>query len=452
MTTPHAPQPSDSPAAGRSRASARPTIDTPATLIERALTELMRNDAGRVLAILARKFNNLDLADECVQEALTEAAANWPIKGIPTNPPAWLLTVARNRAIDRLRRASSANRRLRRAAPDLIALHDDTPSDPGLSMIDEPKMDQRSVDADEDQLRLVLLCCHPALDPDAQIALTLRLVGGLTTSEIAAAFLVPEPTLAQRIVRAKRKIRDANIPLSIPTRLDERIDVLLGVLFLIFNEGYLPRGGTDAVTRVDLADEAIRLTRLVATLTPDSCEALGLLALELFSRSRARARADAHGDLIVLEGQDRSLWDRELIREANRLVAMVMQRRQPGPFQMQALIAAHHANAQRATDTDWPTIAALYAQLRSMTASPVVALNHAVAVAMAEGPLAGLSVLDAVTGLDHYHLFHATRGELLLRAGRADESVQPFERARSLTENPAEQRHLDRRVLEAERA
>ena len=319
-------------------------------------------------------------------------------------------------------------------------------------MIDEPKMDQRSVDADEDQLRLVLLCCHPALDPDAQIALTLRLVGGLTTSEIAAAFLVPEPTLAQRIVRAKRKIRDANIPLSIPTRLDERIDVLLGVLFLIFNEGYLPRGGTDAVTRVDLADEAIRLTRLVATLTPDSCEALGLLALELFSRSRARARADAHGDLIVLEGQDRSLWDRELIREANRLVAMVMQRRQPGPFQMQALIAAHHANAQRATDTDWPTIAALYAQLRSMTASPVVALNHAVAVAMTEGPLAGLSVLDAVTGLDQYHLFHATRGELLLRAGRADESVQPFERARSLTENPAEQRHLDRRVLEAERA
>jgi RNA polymerase sigma-70 factor, ECF subfamily len=295
------------------------------------------------------------------------------------------------------------------------------------------------------------LCCHPALDPDAQIALTLRLVGGLTTAEIAAAFLVPEPTLAQRIVRAKRKIRDANIPLSTPARLDDRIDVLLGVLFLIFNEGYLPRGETDAVTRPDIADEAIRLTRLVSRLTPDSCESLGLLALQLFSRSRWATRTDGHGDLVLLEDQDRSVWDRALINEGNGLVADLMRRQQPGPFQMQAVIAAHHANARTATDTDWSTIAALYAQLRSMTSSPVVALNHAVAVSMADGPLVGLSLLDGVVGLDHYHLMHATRGELLLRAGRATEAIEPFTRARSLTENPTEQRHLDRRLLEAQR-
>jgi RNA polymerase sigma-70 factor, ECF subfamily len=421
---------------------------TERTPVELAITALMRSDSGRVIAILTRKFRDLDLADECVQEAFTEAATNWPTKGIPDNPPAWLLTVARNRAIDRLRRANSAKRRLREAAPDLIAQQDDIDSSynrpTGPAMIDESN-DPRSVAADEDQLRLVLLCCHPALDRDAQIALTLKLVGGLTTPEIAAAFLLPEPTLAQRIVRAKRKIRDANIPLSMPDKLDARLDVLLGVLFLIFNEGYLPRGDTDAVTRVDLADEAIRLTRLVTSLAPASTEAIGLLALELFSRSRWATRANGEGDLVLLEDQDRSQWDLGLISEANTLVTDVMRRQQPGPFQMQAVIAAYHANARTAADTDWPTIAQLYNQLRAMTSSPVVALNHAVAVAMADGPLAGLALLDRITGIEQYHLLHATRGELLVRAGRAGDAIEHFARARTLTDNPVEQRHLDRR-------
>jgi RNA polymerase sigma-70 factor, ECF subfamily len=413
--------------------------------VEEAMTQLARNDAGRVIAILARKFSSLDLADECVQEALSEAAANWPVKGIPDNPPAWLLTVARNRAIDRLRRAASERRRLQRAAPDLVAADDHTPEPVGPAMIDEPS-DPRSVDADEDQLRLVLLCCHPALDRDAQVALTLRLVGGLTTPEIAAAFLVPEATLAQRIVRAKRKIRDANIPLSMPDKLDDRIDVVLGVLFLIFNEGYLPRGEGDAVTRTELVDEAIRLTRLVTMLAPDSAESRGLLALELFSRSRWDARSDAHGDLVLLEHQDRSRWDLSLIAEANDVVRASMRQRQPGPYQVQSMIAAYHANARTAAETDWPTIARLYAQLLAMTASPVVALNHAVAVAMADGPLAGLSLLDQIVGLDNYHLLHAARGELLVRAERHGEAVAAFERALTLTANHAEQRHLTRRL------
>jgi RNA polymerase sigma-70 factor, ECF subfamily len=412
--------------------------------VAQTLTELTRHDAGRVVAILARRFRDLDLADECVQEALAEAVATWPVRGVPNNPPAWLLTVARNRAIDRLRRLASAERRFRQAAPDLVATDADSDTDSAPTMINDSTI-SGTVDADDDHLRLMLLCCHPALDPDAQVALTLRLVGGLTTGEIAAAYLVPEATLAQRIVRAKRKIRDARIPLSMPDQLDERIDVLLGVLLLIFNEGYLPRGGTDAVTRVDLADEAVRLTRLVATLAPASAEVLGLLALELFARSRWSTRSDARGDLVLLEDQDRSLWDRAMVGEANRVIVAAMRARQPGPFQVQALIAAQHANATTAAETDWSTIAALYAQLSAMTESPVIALNRAVAVAMVDGPAAGLGVIDAIEGLDHYHLFHSTRAELLLKDGRRDEAARHFERAADLTANPAERRHLARR-------
>jgi RNA polymerase sigma-70 factor, ECF subfamily len=412
--------------------------------VDQAITSLMRSDSGRVIAILARRFRDLDLADDCVQEAFSEAAAKWPISGIPDNPLAWLLTVARNRAIDRLRRAAAAKRRLREAAADLLAQHDDHERSEDL-MIDESSTSP-SFDADGDQLRLVLLCCHPALDRTAQIALTLRLVGGLTTPEIAAAFLVPEATLAQRIVRAKRKIREARIPLSLPERLDERIDVLLGVLFLIFNEGYLPRGESNEVMRVDLADEAIRLTRQVVRLAPESAEALGLLALELFARSRWSTRTDAHGDLVLLEDQDRSHWDLAVIGEANALVHEFLRRMQPGPFQLQAVIAAHHANARTASDTDWPTITRLYGQLLAMTSSPIVALNHAVAVAMSDGPHAGLSLLDGITGLDSYHLLHAARAELLVRAGRVAEAQASFRRARSLTDNLAERRHLERRL------
>jgi RNA polymerase sigma-70 factor, ECF subfamily len=313
---------------------------------------------------------------------------------------------------------------------------------------DEPDMiDDERLIAD-DQLRLMLLCCHPALERDTQVALTLRLVGGLTTAEIASAFLVPEATLAQRIVRAKRKIRDAGIPLTIPADLDGRVDALLAVLYLIYNEGYLSRsgGGADSSpVRVDLADEAIRLTALVTQLLPDHAETDGLLALQLFHRARARTRIDTDGDLVLLDRQDRSLWDGEAIIAANGVLARAMRRMQPGVYQVQAIIASHHANARTAADTDWPAIVALYAQLVAMTDSAVVRLNHAIAVAMADGPLAGLAMLDRLEGLDSYHLFHSARGELLARAGDMTAARTAFERALTLTDNPAERRHLERR-------
>ncbi len=299
----------------------------------------------------------------------------------------------------------------------------------------------------DEHLRLLLLCCHPALDRDAQVALTLRLVGGLTTPEIAAAFLLPEATLAQRIVRAKRKIRDAGIPLSVPENLDERVDALLTVLYLVFNEGYLPRGATDAAVRVDLVDEAIRLTRQAAELLPDSAEVEGLLALELFTRARTESRTDAAGELVLLEHQDRTGWDLETIEQANRILVAALARMRPGPFQLQAIIAAHHANARTAADTDWAgDRRRTYAQLEQVTGSAVVALNHAVAVSMADGPRAGLAMLDRIVGLDGYHLFHAARAELLARAGDVDAAATAFRAARALATNPAEQRHLERRI------
>ena len=299
-------------------------------------------------------------------------------------------------------------------------------------------------DVGDEHLRLVLLCCHPALDRDTQVALTLRLVGGLTTREIASAFLVPEPTLAQRIVRAKSKIRDAGIPLSIPENLAERVDALLTVLYLIFNEGYLSRG-SDATIRVDLVDEAIRLTRQAAELLPANAEVEGLLALELFASARTDSRL-ANGELVLLEEQDRSTWNLAMIDVANRQLVHALGLMQPGPFQLQAVIAAHHANARTAADTDWPAIAATYAQLGSVTGSPIVALNHAVAVSMADGPMAGLVLLDDIHGLDDYYLFHAARAELLARSGDTDAAASAFRTARRLATNPAEQRHLDRRI------
>jgi RNA polymerase sigma-70 factor, ECF subfamily len=417
-------------------------VTTPSHEVETAITRLAREESGRVLALLARRFNDLDLADESVQEALIEAARVWPEQGIPTNTAGWLLAVARRKAIDRLRRAASAHRRTMAAAPDLAAQHepDDTERS---SMISD---DDLNPPTDDEHLRLVLLCCHPALDQDTQVALTLRLVRGLTTSEIAAAFLIPEPTLAQRIVRAKRKIRDAGMPLSIPPNLAERVDVLLGVLYLIFNEGYLTRSERDGVVRVDLVDEAVRLTQLV----PANAEVEGLLALELFHTARLATRSDHAGDLVLLDQQDRSQWDLARIRQANAVLATAMQRMAPGPYQVQAAIAARHANARTAADTDWPLIAALYGQLVQMTPSPVVRLNHAVAIAMADGPLAGLAMLDRLEGLEHYHLFHAARGELLLRANRPADAATAFAQARQLTANPAEQRHLDTRIAAAD--
>lgn len=385
-----------------------------------------------MLALLARRFHSIDLADEAVQDALLQAVESWSA-GIPDNPAAWLYTVARNGAIDRLRRAAAESRRLARSAHDLTAEWEEEPD----MIIDESSVG-------DEQLRLMLLCCHPALDRDTQVALTLRLVGGLTTPEIAAAFVVPEATLAQRIVRAKRKIREAGIPLSIPAQLESRVDALLAVLYLVFNEGYLSRGGSDVATRVDLADQALRLTRLARELMPGNAEVEGLLALETFHRARLGSRVDSAGDLVLLEDQDRSSWDLAAIGEANALLASAIQRMTPGSYQLQALIAAKHANARTAADTDWPGIAALYKQLEQMTSNPVVALNYAVAVAMADGPRAGLAMLDDLRGLDDYHLFHSTRGELLRRVGLPDREA--FERALQLATNPAEQRHLRSRL------
>lgn len=403
-----------------------------------------------MLALLARRFNDLDLADEAVQDALIEAATVWPIRGIPANTEGWLLTVARRKAVDRIRRAQAASRRIRRAAPELVELHggamqmDD--DETRAQMISDDNPEQA---AGDEHLRLVLLCCHPALDPDTQVALTLRLVGGLTTTEIASAFLLSEATLAQRIVRAKRKIRDAGVPLSIPVSLDTRVAAVLRVLYLIFNEGYLTHGDRDAVVRVDLVEEAIRLTRVVGSLLPDNAETHGLLALELFHRARIDGRIDPAGELVLLEDQDRSRWNLATIREANTALHRALSLMHPGVFQMQAVIAGHHANARTAADTDWTAIANAYSQLGKMDPSPVVALNHAVAVAMADGPGAGLALLETIDGLDRYHLFHAARGEMLLRSGRNAAATQAFNDAVALTDNPAEQRHLNRRIAAA---
>lgn len=319
---------------------------------------------------------------------------------------------------------------------DMIHEPDDGPGDAGA----------RGGGDEDERLRLLLLCCHPALDSDAQVALTLRLVGGLTTAEISAAFLVPEATLAQRIVRAKKKIKTAGIPLSIPEQFADRLGVVLAVLYLIFNEGYLSHDDGKDPIRSDLVDESIRLTRLVSELTVGAAEPLGLLALELFHRSRLATRLDSLGELVLLDEQDRTAWDGNDIRAANRALSDAMSLMQPGPYQVQAVIAAHHSNAVVASDTDWPAIAELYGQLDAMSASPVVRLNRAVAIAMSDGPLAGLKLLDEIGELDSYHLLWATRGELCRRADRIDEAHQAFTRALELAPNSAERRHLKRRV------
>ena len=411
---------------------------TAASEIADAVTRLAREESGRVLALLSRRFNDLDAADDAVQDALITALTAWQ-SGIPDSPAAWLYTVARNTLIDQTRRDRASRRRLRESAPELIAHHTTTDTDEEGDLI----MDASSLG--DERLRLLLLCCHPALDRDTQVALTLRLAGGLTAAEVAAAYLLPEATLTQRVVRAKRKIREAGMPLSIPANLDERVGVLLRVLYLIFNEGYLSRGAQH-VTRVDLITEAIRLTRQVVDELPASDEAEGLLALELYHHARSSTRVDGGGELVLLENQDRTGWNLDEIIEANARLRSAMTRMAPGPYQIQAIIAGHHANARTAADTDWSAIAELYAQLGRMAPNPVVELNRAVAIAMADGPLAGLAVLDRLTGLDGYHLFHATRGELLARAGRP--AAASFERARQLTSNEAERRHLARRAAE----
>ncbi|MEO8323682.1 MAG: RNA polymerase sigma factor, partial [Actinomycetota bacterium] len=385
---------------------------------------------------LIRHLGDFDLAEEAAQEAFAIAAERWARDGLPASPRAWLLKTARNRAIDRIRRERSLERK--KVTLKLLA---QPYEDPDRESDDE---------IEDDRLRLIFTCCHPALALDARVALTLRTLGGLRTAKIARAFLVPESTMAQRLVRAKRKIRDAGIPYRVPPGhvLPERVGGVLKVLYLIFNEGYLSASG-EVLERDDLQAEAIRLARVLVELMPDEPEALGLLALMLFHQARREARTGPDGSLVLLEDQDRSLWRRDQIDEAESILQRVLRLKRPGPNQIQAAIASLHASAPTAGATEWPQIAALYEALEAAWPSPVVRLNRAVALAMAEGPEAGLAMIATIEReLDHYHLMHAAKADLLRRLGRPSEAAGAYRRALEETTNEAEHAFLSARLAE----